>query len=236
MRHTRAFKHYPTFALIIVLSSMLLLLGACADRNTPTPASASAPAPVATVALPATTTSVPEATAAQVAEPTVALATATVPPTQTTVPTVVTVPTATALPPTTKPVPTATTEPVTATATTRALPTPTKVPPATRAVPTPGKADSKADGVGVSILAVKGTSPGKNASATIQTSPMVECEIVYTVPSGVKSTAKGLGKQISDGNGRITWNWLISEGTKPGKGSVRVTCGDSTETAPITIG
>jgi len=90
--------------------------------------------------------------------------------------------------------------------------------------------------VGVSILAVNGGTLGKNASVTIQTSPLVECRIVYRVPSGTTSTAKGLENRTSDENGRITWTWLIGQNTKPGKGSVSVTCGDSTETAPITIG
>ncbi len=225
MRPTRTFKRYPTFALMIVSASMLLLLEACAEMNTPTPApagpSVTAPAPTAT--LPVVTTAAPGKTAAQVAAPpivvTVTPLAATVPPTPTTVP----APTATAQPPTTRPLPTATRVPATKTV-------------ARTNVPTPAKADSKADGVGVSILAVNGGQLGKEASVTIQTSPLVACGIVYMTPSKQQSAAKGLEKKTSDANGRITWKWTIGQNTKPGKGSVSVTCGDATGTAPINIG
>lgn len=223
MRYTKTFKHYSTILLISLLSSLFLLLGACAELTTPTPVvsnalAATATAPVATfavAAVPPTATQVPPV------------------PTSTPAPTL----TPTALPATAIPVPTAT-----ATATlvpptaTRVPPTATKIPPTTRAVPTAGLADAKGDGVGVSILAVNGGSLGKEASVTIQTSPGVECNIKYVVSSGQTSAAKGLEKQISDLNGRITWKWLISQNTTPGKGNITVKCGDSSETKPITIG
>lgn len=241
MRHTRPFKHHPaTFALLSVLSSLLFLLGACAERSTPTPASSGTTGPAATIAFtlaPGTTpTRGASASIVQVAASAVST------------PTTGAVPTATPLPSSSPAAPTATaTAPATAPATVKAAATPTAtarpVPTATAkpappktVAPTPGLADSKADGVGVSILAVNGARPGKGANVTIQTSPLVECAIVYAAPGGSKSAAKGLENKTSDENGRITWNWTIGTNTKPGQGKVSVTCGDSTQTAPITIG
>jgi hypothetical protein len=214
MRHTKTLKHSSKFVLLTVLSSLALLLGACAELTTPTPASgpANRAAATATVAPGATATAVP--------------------PTVTATPAPIATPTA--LPPTAILAATATPVPPRATPT-KAPPAPTKVPATTRAVPTPGKADAKADEVGVSILTVNGNKPGRIANVTIQTSPHVECNIVYETPAKQTSTAKGLSQQTADENGRVTWSWQIAQNTTPGKGSVTVTCGDSSETRQITI-
>jgi hypothetical protein len=223
MRHTKTLKHSSKFVLLTVLSSLALLLGACAELTTPTPASGPANRAAATA------TVAPGATAATVAPGATATA---VPPTVTATPAPIATPTA--LPPTAILAATATPVPPRATPT-KAPPAPTKVPATTRAVPTPGKADAKADEVGVSILTVNGNKPGRIANVTIQTSPHVECNIVYETPAKQTSTAKGLSQQTADENGRVTWSWQIAQNTAPGKGSVTVTCGDSSETRQITI-
>ncbi len=235
MRHTNTFKPYSTIFLVSLLSSLFMLLGACAEMTTPTPPAAIANTPIVTATVPGATIAVvvapsnitqvpnlPTATPAPSMTPTVLPATASP------VPTV----TATATP---MPTVTATTTPVPPSPT-KDLPTATKIPPTTRVVPTPGKADSKGDGVAVSILAVNGNLPGKNASVIIQTSPGVNCTIAYVTPSKQASTAKGLEAKTSDQDGRITWAWTISPNTTPGKGNISVTCGDSSETKPITVG
>jgi hypothetical protein len=229
MRYLKTCQRYSRCLLLILLCG---LLGACAELSTPTPVPVGPNSP---------TTATPPATApATATAPARALATAApAQPTGAAATTAAATTSAAALP---TPVPVTapadpSPSPVVAATATPAKSTATKVPPtATKAVPTPGQADSKSDEVGVSILAVNGNLPGRVASVTIQTAPGVECSINYLNPAKQANPAKGLSPQTSNQDGRITWTWLISANTPPGKGSVTVTCGDNSETRLITIG
>jgi hypothetical protein len=135
------------------------------------------------------------------------------------------VPTATPVHPTSTPEPTATSFP----------PTATPVPPTATPKPAPTAAPA-APLAATLILTVHGTSPGRSASAEVQTVAGATCSIIYIVPSGRKSTAQGLENKTADAKGYVFWSWLISGNTGHGTGSVSVTCNGVTKTEPITIG
>ena len=88
----------------------------------------------------------------------------------------------------------------------------------------------------VTITSVTGGSPGGTASVSVQTAPGASCSIVYRTPAGTKSTAAGLGGQTADSTGAASWSWKIGSSTKPGNGTVTVTCGGASASSPITIG
>ncbi len=228
MRYLKTCPRFSSFLLLIMLAG---LLGACAELSTPTPAPVGPPTAEATATAPVRALATVPAAPAQPTFTTAAATTA-----------IATTAAAVAAPTATPPPPTATTGPapspvVAATATpAKAPPATAKAAPTARTAPTPGKADSKSDEVSVSILTVNGNLPGRVASVTIQTSPLVECTIVYLDPAKQANPAKGLSPQTANQDGRITWTWLISPQTTPGKGSVTVTCGDNSETRLITIG
>jgi hypothetical protein len=87
-------------------------------------------------------------------------------------------------------------------------------------------------------LNVTGGPIGAVARATMKTTPGVTCSIIYTHPSGTVSTQNGLDPKPAGADGTVSWEWLISPTTilTGAKGSVTVTCGPDTATAPITIG
>jgi hypothetical protein len=87
----------------------------------------------------------------------------------------------------------------------------------------------------ITFISVGSVPRGNVAKATIQTQPDAACSIVYMLPSGRASTAKGLDPQVADYSGRITWAWLISGSTGRGDGSVIVTCNGVRATHTITI-
>ena len=100
----------------------------------------------------------------------------------------------------------------------------------------PSGSASPGSGV-VSIVSV--TSPvslGATASVTARADPGAVCSITYTHPSGKTSTASGLDPKAAGSDGTVTWNWLISNGTKPvGNGGVDVTCDGYAAHATIVI-
>ncbi len=113
---------------------------------------------------------------------------------------------------------------------------PTTQPPAKAPVsPAATRAPAAAQGAGIT-LAVQGASPGGRASATVTTAPGVVCAIIYTTPAGTNSTAQGLGDATTSAAGVASWSWTIGPSTRPGTGSVRVTCGALTATQPIQVG
>lgn len=63
------------------------------------------------------------------------------------------------------------------------------------------------------------------ATLTIQGKPNTEykCTVQYTTKW---STAKGLGKKMSDENGKVTWTWKVGAKTKPGEHKIKITGGD----------
>lgn len=86
------------------------------------------------------------------------------------------------------------------------------------------------------FLAVHGATPGRAASVTVQAAPGATCTIGYRTPAGTSSTAQGLGPQTVDGSGVVTWSFLIGTATRPGTGTLAVTCGGASISSPIPIG
>lgn len=76
------------------------------------------------------------------------------------------------------------------------------------------------------ITVVKLTSPikhGKTAKLIIKTTPGLQCNLAYKMPSGYYSTAKGLGIKYADKKGLCTWKWKIGSNTTPGTGQLIIT-------------
>jgi hypothetical protein len=132
-------------------------------------------------------------------------------------------PTVTPAQPTATPVPPTATRPPTP-----IPPTPTPVPPAppTPTVTTPT----------TSFVSLVGGRPGGTARAVVQALPGASCSIVYVTPAGTVSQAQGLVNKTGDKAGRVEWSWIIGTATRPGTGTVTVTCNGSTARSPIQIG
>jgi hypothetical protein len=88
----------------------------------------------------------------------------------------------------------------------------------------------------VELVSVRGGRPGQRAGVTIRTTPNTNCSINYVTPLGTASRAQGLIPTKADANGNASWTWLIGTNTRPGTGTIYVTCGGTTVTAPIEIG
>ena len=67
-------------------------------------------------------------------------------------------------------------------------------------------------------------SPGSEGLVTIHTSPNTYCAITVIYKSG-PSKAQGLGPQVADTYGKITWAWKIGTRTTPGVWPIVVECG-----------
>jgi hypothetical protein len=104
------------------------------------------------------------------------------------------------------------------------------------AVPTVAPAPMPGSATGVQILSVSGARPGGTASARVQTTPGASCSISYRTPAGTSSTAQGLTSKVADSNGVADWTWNIGPSTRPGTGSVTVTCNGTSASSPIQIG
>ncbi len=89
---------------------------------------------------------------------------------------------------------------------------------------------------GVTFTSVVGGRPGAVASASVQTSAGASCSIVYVTPAGTTSTAQGLYSKTADSAGNVSWTWNIGSRTRPGVGTVTVTCGGASASSPIAIG
>lgn len=88
----------------------------------------------------------------------------------------------------------------------------------------------------VQLVSVTGAAPGGRASVTAQTTPGASCSIVYTTPAGTRSTAQGLTTMTADASGSVSWTWDIGASTRPGEGSVVVTCGGASARGVLHIG
>jgi hypothetical protein len=97
--------------------------------------------------------------------------------------------------------------------------------------PTGGAAKSK----GLIFLSVKGNTPGRMATVTVQATPNSECSITYRTPSGTASKAAGLTSKTTDSDGKVTWTWLIGARTKAGSGKITVICNGESASSDITI-
>lgn len=75
---------------------------------------------------------------------------------------------------------------------------------------------------------------GSNASISIQTSPGANCSISVIYKSG-PSNAAGLGPQIANGNGIITWSWKVGTKTTPGTWSIHVSCNQGGNSSTISV-
>ncbi len=70
----------------------------------------------------------------------------------------------------------------------------------------------------------------------IRTKPGNLCTLVYILPSGRRSTAKGLGNTYADQEGYCYWTWVIGSRTKPGTGRLIVTVNNTNrQTFPIEV-
>ena len=90
--------------------------------------------------------------------------------------------------------------------------------------------------MGVQLRSVAGGRPGGRASVVAQTTPGASCSISYRTPAGTSSTAQGLTRKTADGNGVVSWTWEIGTSTRPGTGTVVVTCNGASARSSIQIG
>ena len=89
---------------------------------------------------------------------------------------------------------------------------------------------------GVTFVSVVGGPPGGTASVTVQTSPGAQCSITYVTPAGTVSQAQGLEQKTADASGQVSWQWKIGSNTRPGTGTVTVTCNGVQASTSIQIG
>lgn len=108
--------------------------------------------------------------------------------------------------------------------------------PAASATPGPTTTQPPPGQGGVQLVSVTGAPPGGRASVTAQTTPGASCSIAYTTPAGTRSSAEGLGTKTADPAGNVSWTWVIGRSTRPGDGSVVVTCGAATARGVMHIG
>jgi hypothetical protein len=111
-------------------------------------------------------------------------------------------------------------------------PAPPLVPPS--APPPPDNAPAPSAG-GVTFVSVTGGPPGGVAGVSVQTSAGASCAISYVTPAGTQSKAQGLTTQTAAPDGTVSWSWSIGPSTRPGVGTVTVTCGGASASATITI-
>ena len=99
---------------------------------------------------------------------------------------------------------------------------------------TPGSASTIGSSA-VKFVSVDGAPPNGTANVTVQAKPGASCSIQYKTPAGTTSTAQGLINKTADSNGAASWSWKIGSSTRPGKGTVQVTCDGQSSTSSITI-
>jgi micrococcal nuclease len=117
------------------------------------------------------------------------------------------------------------------TPTTRPAPNAPAAPPSA----TPGSTGAPGTGA-VQIVSALGARPGGTASITAKAPPGASCSIAYTTPAGTPSTAQGLVPKTADSAGNVSWTWSIGTATRPGTGTVAVSCNGATARSSITIG
>jgi len=88
----------------------------------------------------------------------------------------------------------------------------------------------------VQIVWAVGGRPGGTASVSAKAPPGANCTITYTTPAGTPSTAQGLVPKTADSAGNVSWTWSIGPSTRPGTGTVAITCNSVTARTSITIG
>lgn len=61
------------------------------------------------------------------------------------------------------------------------------------------------------------------ATLAVETEPGAECRITVWYKSG-PSRARGLVSKVADGQGRVSWSWVVGSNTTPGTWPISVTC------------
>ena len=87
----------------------------------------------------------------------------------------------------------------------------------------------------IEITSTNSFRPGQTARVSAKTTPNIICSIAYTTPEGNDSRAQGLDEKRADSSGNVSWSWMIGTHTKPGTGTVTVTCGNNTVSTSIEI-
>ncbi len=108
-------------------------------------------------------------------------------------------------------------------------------PPTPAITATPNQAQPGQSGA-VQIVSATGAAPGGRASVTVKAAPGSMCSIAYTTPSGTSSKAQGMGTKTADASGSVSWTWDIGPSTRPGTGTVVVTCDGASARSSISIG
>jgi hypothetical protein len=114
--------------------------------------------------------------------------------------------------------------------------TPAASKPTAPAGATTNQVPSGQSGGAVQIVSATGAAPGGRASVTAKAPPEATCSIGYTTPAGTSSKAQGLGTKMVDSSGAVSWTWDIGPSTRPGTGTVVVTCDGSSARSSISIG
>lgn len=81
------------------------------------------------------------------------------------------------------------------------------------------------------------TSPirrGANATVRAETAPGANCSISVIYKSGA-STAGGLFTKPADGQGKVSWTWMVGTRTTAGSWPVIITCNGATATTNINV-
>jgi hypothetical protein len=102
--------------------------------------------------------------------------------------------------------------------------------------PTLAPAPQPAPTSGVEITSFAGAKPGGRATVVAQTTAGASCSISYRTPAGTSSKAQGLSAKTSYSNGIVSWTWEIGTATRPGTGTVIVTCNGTRTQRSIQIG
>ena len=86
------------------------------------------------------------------------------------------------------------------------------------------------------VVDISGGGIGRSVSLTAKTSAGADCSLSYFTPAGTNSVAQGLGRRTAGSDGYVSWSWFIGTNTRPGNGTVVVTCNGSTTRSGISIG
>lgn len=113
-------------------------------------------------------------------------------------------------------------------------PTPSPKPSPT---PSPAPAPKPAPPPKATVTVTSITSPvrkGANATVRAETNPGDHCSIDVIYKSG-SSKAQGLTHQQADGQGRVSWTWMVGTRTTPGSWPVIIMCDQGTARTSITV-
>ena len=114
---------------------------------------------------------------------------------------------------------------------TDSLPRPTQVEPRTLPPDAPVSLSSQ--------LLTTPVLPGENASLTVKTNPLAECEITVTYgdlgDETAQSTDSGLRPRAADPFGIVTWTWTVESNRPLGDWPVEVTCANEAKSGYLRL-